>query len=207
LKFCDWTLAGTDHVDDQRLLWPGEELLVMTVGEVLLEIGGGVEVDAFTAGDADDKNVLLVGNATLAIVDNLAVAIEGEAIFNVAADVEDSDGFVGRSDGCEALSQWASGVCAVEDVDDSLGGLNLWNGAEGAYAVKIEHEEHENARGDEAKAGDAESIDHDEDESASAGSGQQGHDDGTGWRHGCAVGNKPRKEQGKDCHDRKVSSG
>ena len=114
-------------------------MLVVAVGEVFFEVCGGMEVNAFAAGDADDEDVLLVGNAALAIVDDLAVAIEGEAVFDIATDVEDGDGFVERSDGCQALSQGARGVGAVKDMDDALGGVDLRNAAERAYSIEQEH--------------------------------------------------------------------
>jgi hypothetical protein len=193
--------AAADHVDDQRLLGPGEELLVVTVGKVLLEVGGGMEVDTLATGDTNDKDVLLVGNAALAIVDDLAVAIEGEAVFDVAADVKDGYGFLGRSVSSQALGQGTGGVGTVEEMDDALSGVDLGNNEERANPIEEEHEHDNNARGDEAKPSDAKSFDYDEDEGSSAGGGEEGDEHCSGRGHGCAVGYEPGKEQGKDGHD------
>ena len=136
----------------------------MAAGEVFLEVGGGMQVDAFAAEDTDDEDVLLVRNAALTIVDDLAIAIEGEAKFNVATDVEDSNGLVGRCNSGEALGKGTRGVRTVEEVDDAFGCADLGNTEERAYALEQEHEDDENAGGDETQAGNAESLNDDEDE-------------------------------------------
>jgi hypothetical protein len=63
-----------------------------------------VQIHAAAAGHAYYEDVLLIGHTALLVVDDFAVAIEGEAIFNIAANTKHRDGFVAGYQGGDAGS-------------------------------------------------------------------------------------------------------
>ena len=81
-----------------------------------------MQIDAAPAGDAGHKEMLLVRHTGVFVIDNLVVAIEGEAVLDVAADLEDCNRFVCWSDKGEAFSEGPRRVRAVKEMNDTLGG-------------------------------------------------------------------------------------
>ena len=78
----------------------------MPAFKILLKRAGRMQVDAAATGDARHEQMLLVGHAGLFVVDDFMIAIEREAVFHVAANPKDGNGFVG---GARRASRSASG--------------------------------------------------------------------------------------------------
>jgi hypothetical protein len=83
-------LTTTDKVHDESLLGPSEHLFIVAAFKVLFQRGRCVQVYTASSRYSHRQKVLLIGHPALLIVDNLAVAVKGEPIFNVPADTKDS---------------------------------------------------------------------------------------------------------------------
>ena len=97
-------------------------MFIVTAFEVLIEGGRGVQVHAAAASHLRHEQVLLIGYAAFLVVDDLAVAIEGETVLDVAPDAKDGYGLICGGQGGEPISKRAGGVGAVQYVNYALGG-------------------------------------------------------------------------------------
>src|ERR1035438_947586 len=119
----------------------------MAAFKVLLKSGWGVQVDAAAAGHPHHQKVLLIGHAAFLVIDNLAVAIEREAVLDVPADAEDGYGLICRAHGVQAIGNGTSGVGAVQQVNDTLRGADLGDAKEWAYTIEEQDQHREHHRG------------------------------------------------------------
>ena len=101
-------LPATDEIDYQTLLRVGEQRFIVTAFKILIESSRGVKIGSATPGHPHNKQMLTIRYSTLLVVDDLAVAIKRQPILYVAADSEDRDGFVARSDASQTVGQGAS---------------------------------------------------------------------------------------------------
>ena len=144
----------------------------MAALEQFLERHLGIEFDAVTALHARHKHMLLVGNAIFVVVDDLLIAIEREAVFNVAAHVKYRDGFAGGRDLSQFFGQRPRRVGAIEEMNHALGGGDFGNAEERPDAVNEQHQNHEHPAGGRPQPGHAKALGDDEDQQARSDGGQ-----------------------------------
>ena len=118
-------LPLADKIDLETLLGPREELIVTAAFEILREVIGGVEIGSVPARDPYDEQVLLVGNTAFLIVDDFAVAVEGETVLDVAPHAKHGNRAIGRQKVGQPVGERAGRVGAIEEVDDAFGGFDL----------------------------------------------------------------------------------
>ena len=127
--------------------------------------------------------MLLVGDgegAVILVVEDLFLAIEGQAILHVALHSVDGEGFAGLQQGFENSIERAGGVGLVDDLGDGFGAGQRANSEEGADAEQVEEQHDYGHESGDAEALDSEAGDDDENEHGGAEAGEAGGGDGSG---------------------------
>ena len=119
--------------------------------------------------------MLLIRHAFHGVVDHLAIAIEGEAIFDVAPDAEDGHRFVAGGISSQPVGQRTRGVGAIQQVNHLFGCADGWNAEDRTDAIKIKDQHDQHGSGDQAQPNRAEAFNHDDDQQRSTGGGQQSY--------------------------------
>ena len=104
------------------------------------------------------QQVLLIRHAFHGVVDHFAIAIEGEAILDVAPDAKDGHRFDSGGGGGQPLGQRACGVGAIQQVNYLLGFTNCRNAEERADAIEIKDQHYQHHGGNQAQTGPRRSL-------------------------------------------------
>src|SRR5580698_10248243 len=96
-------LPAPYKVNNQLLLGPAEELVIMPAFEILLQSLLRAQVHPVLASYTHHQDVLFRRNAHFVVVGDFVVAVEGQSILHVPPHPEDGHGFTRRYDRRQSL--------------------------------------------------------------------------------------------------------